>query len=96
MFLKADRDLYGNSEHLTSDDFRHILDLVDNYKKSPYAIREIRRDDVKDPHGRIDIEILYINENKDLICQKLLILDGELLDGEMFHKKWRERRLENE
>lgn len=87
MFLKADSDIYGNIERFTSSDFRHILDLIDGYRKAPYNICEIRRDDVHDQHGRIDIEIEYIGENGHWIRQKLLILNGELIDGKAFHER---------
>ena len=87
MFLKADSDIYGNIERFTSSDFRHILDLIDGYRKAPYNICEIRRDDIYDQHGRIDIEIEYIDENGHWIRQKLLILNGELIDGTAFHER---------
>lgn len=87
MYIKADYDLYGNKEYFTSIDFRHILDLIDGYTKTPYRICEIRRDDINDTNGRIDIEIEYIDSNGRLIHQKLLILKDELIDGDAFHKR---------
>ena len=87
MFLKADSDIYGNREKFTSEDFKNILRLIDEYKKEPYYISEIRRDDMYDEHGRIDIEIEYQNKNGQLVRQKLLILNGELIDGLAFHKR---------
>jgi hypothetical protein len=87
MFLKADSDIYGNIERFTADDFRHILDLIDAYRKAPYNICEIRRDDVRDEHGRIDIEIEFIDEYNHWVRQKLLIMNGELIDGVTFHER---------
>lgn len=90
MYLNADYDLYGNAERFTSADFRRILDLIDEYIKTPYRIVKIWRDDVKDENGRIDIEIEYTDEKKHLICQKLLILKDELIDGAAFHARYAE------
>ena len=90
MFIKADFDSFGNIESFTSDKFRHILDLLDGYMKVPYIIHEIRQDDIKDPHGRIDIEIRFNNENGILIQQKLLILDDIVIDGKKFHDRFHE------
>lgn len=87
MFLKADSDIFGNIERFTASDFRHILDLIDGYRNAPYNICEIRRDDIHDEHGRIDIEIEYINDHGHWIRQKLLILNGELIDGAAFHTR---------
>ena len=90
MYLKADSDIYGNKEFFTADDFRRILDLIDGYRKAPYYICEIRRDDVSDKHGRIDVEIELVDEHNHWIRQKLLIMDGELIDGAAFHARCRE------
>ena len=87
MYLNADYDLYGNAERLTSADFRRILDLIDGYIKIPYRIVRIWRDDTKDKNGRIDIEIEYTNDECCQICQKLLILNNELIDGKAFHER---------
>ena len=39
---------------------------------------------------RFDIEIRYKDDNGCLIQQKLLILKGEILDGNAFHKRFEE------
>lgn len=39
---------------------------------------------------RYDIEIRYVGNEGTLIQQKLLILKGELLDGDEFHKRVKE------
>lgn len=91
MFLKAGKDIYGNIEQFTSSKLRRILDLIDGYMKDiPYSINEIRQDYVKDKNGRIDIEIRYVDEKNCLVQQKLLILNDELIDGEIFHKRYKE------
>lgn len=91
MILKAGYDEFGNIEHFTSDKLRHILDLIDGYmNKTPYTIHEIRQDDVKETHGRIDIEVRYVDKKNQLIQQKLLILNDELIDGDTFHKRFKE------
>lgn len=90
MFLKADRDTYGNRECVSAVDLRHILDLIDGYKKTHYNICEIRRDNIRDEHGRIDIEIEFADEHGHWVRQKLLIMNGELIDGVSFHKRCRE------
>ena len=91
MEFRADRDAFGNVEFMTADKIREILDLIDGYMKgTPYTIKEMWRDNVTDPNGRIDIEIRYENSERQLIQQKLLILKGELIDGETFHKRFNE------
>ena len=92
MFLTAKTDLLGNPKSLSSAQLRHILDQIDEYMKGKeYSIWEIRQEDIKDAHGRIDIEIMYENEENHLPrTQKLLILDGELVDGVTFHKRFHE------
>ncbi len=87
MFIKADYDQYGKTEHFTSSDFRHILDLIDEYVKSNYRICEIRRDNIDDRNNRIDIEVEYLDSKGHLIHQKLLILNDELIDGKAFHER---------
>ena len=88
MIIKANQDIFGNLEQFTSNDFRHIFDLIDGYMKDkPYTIHEIWQDDIKDPHGRIDIEIRFVDEKGHLIQQKLLILNDELIDGKTFHER---------
>lgn len=91
MYLKANEDIFGNLEHFTSNDFRHILDLLDGYMKDiPYTIHKIWQDNVKDEFGRVDIEVRYVDEKNNLIQQKLLILNDELIDGNMFHERYDE------
>lgn len=90
MIIK-DNDNFGNIELLTSEKIKHILELIDGYMAEiPYTIHEIRQDDVNDKHGRIDIEIRYVDDGNCLIQQKLLILDNELIDGKTFHKRYSE------
>lgn len=50
-----------------------------------HSVEDNRWSDPK--NGRFDIEIRYINENGNLIQQKLLYLRGEILDGNEFHKR---------
>ena len=91
MIFKADKDECGNVEQFTADKLRRILDLIDEYMKNvPYIIHEIRQDNVADKHGRIDIEIRYVNKANCVIQQKLLILDDELIDGKEFHRRFKE------
>ena len=87
MFIKASSDLYGKTEYFTASDFRHMLYLIDGYVKTGYRICEIRRADIDDKNGRIDIEVEYLDSKGHLIHQKLLILNDELIDGKMFHER---------
>ena len=50
-----------------------------------HSVEDNRWSDPK--NGRFDIEIRYINENGNLMQQKLLYLRGEILDGNEFHKR---------
>lgn len=91
MELRARRDLFGNPTFFTAEKFRNILDLLDNYMKGTrYAIAEMWENDIKDPNGRIDIEILFENPEHQMIQQKLLVLNGELIDGKTFHARYNE------
>lgn len=90
MDLQAKTDVYGNPVNLTSKKLRDILDALDNYyREEPYTIWEIRQDSVKDKNDRYDIEIGL--PNRGLVHgQKLLFLNGELIDGKAFHKRYNE------
>lgn len=91
MILNAYNDDYGNVERLTADELRHILDLIDEYMNGiPYVLCEIRRDNINDLHGRIDVAVRYINEKNHIVEQKLLILDDAIIDGKTFHKRFSE------
>lgn len=91
MFLTAYEDAYGNVSRFSLSDFRKILDLLDAYMRTSYNILTIRQDNVKDPNGRIDIEVEYVDTaSKHLIHQKLLILNNEVIDGKTFHKRYSE------
>lgn len=89
MLLRAE-DSFGRINSMAPCKLRHILDLIDGYMKVPYVINEIRQDDINDKNGRIDIEVRFLDENKNPIQQKLLILNDELIDGETFHKRFKE------
>lgn len=90
MKITAYSDIFGRPVHLTSDKLRQILRLIDDYMQNqPYDILDIHEDDLCDPNGRIDIKIRFSRDGK-LIDQKLLILKGELIDGETFHKRFSE------
>lgn len=91
MTFNAELDNFGNPESFTSDKLRKILDLLDNYMKGkPYTIVEMWQDNVKDINDRIDVSIKFENNKGLPIRQKLLILKGELVDGETFHKRYKE------
>ena len=80
MFFKSE-DAYGKSDIITGNHIRHIIDLLDNYMgETEYSVYRAWKDDVNDEHGRIDIEIRYLNKDGVLIQQKLLILNDELID----------------
>lgn len=90
MKITAYEDIFGRQEHLTSDKLRQILSLIDDYMhNTPYDILDIHEDDSCDPNGRIDIIIRFTQDEK-LVEQKLLILNGELIDRETFHKRFSE------
>mgnify|MGYP001029850390 CR=1 FL=1 len=90
MKITAYENIFGRQEHLTSDKLRQILSLIDDYMhNTPYDILDIHEDDSCDPNGRIDIKIRFAR-NEKVIEQKLLILKGELIDGETFHKRFSE------
>lgn len=51
-------------------------------------LREVEDNRWSDPdNGRFDIEIIYENENGKLFEQKLLYLQGEIIDGKEFHER---------
>lgn len=90
MDLQAKTDVYGNPVNLTSKKLRDILDALDNYyREEPYTIWEIRQDNVKDKNDRYDIEVDLPNRGLGH-GQKLLFLNGELIDGKTFHKRYNE------
>lgn len=89
MQLIAGHDSFGNRENFTSDQMRHILDLIDGYMKVPYTIHDIYIDNVFDKHGRVDITVEFYDQNSMLVQQKLLILDDELIDGPEFHRRYK-------
>lgn len=89
MFLQANQDSYGHPVNLTSNKLRNILELLDKYMDGKeYTICEIRQDNINDKNQRIDVEICY--KTNFTIRQKLLILKGEVLDGNSFHKRYHE------
>lgn len=90
MILIANTDSFGHPEQLTSRELRHILDLIDGYVQSDYRIISIERDDVRNPLGRIDIQIERRDGEGILFWQKLLILKDELIDGKTFHARFEE------
>lgn len=82
------KDDFGKVVEITSNDIRHLMDLLDGYMgDKPYHICEFWRSDVNEKNGRIDVEIGYIGEKGLPIRQKLLILNDEVIDGKTFHKR---------
>ena len=68
---------------------KHSIDAV--YMNGiPYVLCEIRRGNINDLHGRIDVAVRYINEKNHIVEQKLLILDDVIIDGKTFHKRFSE------
>lgn len=90
MILKVDQENLKKVGFSSPDELSHIIDLIDAYMEIPYTIYELRRDDINDPHGRVDIEIRFVDEKNCPIQQKLLILDDEVVDGMAFHKRYKE------
>lgn len=56
---------------------------------SGVELYEVEDNTEKDPNQRYDVSIRYIRDGH-LIQQKLLILKGEVLDGDAFHKRYEE------
>lgn len=50
-----------------------------------HEVVDNRNDDPR--NGRFDIQIRYIGESGYIIQQKLLYLQGEIIDGEEFHRR---------
>ncbi len=82
------KDDFGKVVEITSNDIRHLMDLLDGYMgDKPYHICEFWRSDVNEKNGRIDVEIGYIGDKGIPIRQKLLILNDEVIDGKAFHER---------
>lgn len=90
MQFQAYKDASGNLERFSSNDIRKILDLLDGYMAYPYTIHEIYIDDIYDKNKRIDVRVRYVDLENRLMEQKLLILNDEVIDGETFHKRYKE------
>lgn len=89
MVFTAGKDTFGQLEHWDSKKVRNVLDLLDKYfGEKPYEIMEIRQDNVNDPYGRIDVEV--VSSQGTFFWQKLLILNNEVIDGKTFHKRYHE------
>lgn len=82
------KDDFGKVVEITSNDIRHLMDLLDGYMgDKPYHICEFWRSDINEKNGRIDVEIGYIGDKGIPIRQKLLILNDEVIDGKTFHER---------
>lgn len=90
MYLNG-RDAYGRESFLTSAKLKEILGKIDDFlfgKK--YFIREIRQDDTNSALQRYDIEVIIEEQDGKLWWQKLLLLNGEVVDGKTFHRRYKE------
>lgn len=85
-----DKDLWGRPLNWTAEIISRILNMLDDYVSVPYSVTELRQDDANDKNGRIDVEITYANAKGQLTWQKLLVMNGELIDGITFHKRYNE------
>lgn len=82
-------DDYGNTVDLTTK-MPDIIVALDKYICVPYGVVELRQSNVNDPHGRIDLSAEYTPVGKRKVRQKFLVMNGELIDGDTFHKRYHE------
>lgn len=83
VLVKVTSSFFG--ETLTSTELKKILEDVEAFLGKPFTLLELQKE--KDaPHGRIDLWVTY----EGIFTQKLLIMDGEVIDGETFHKRFEE------
>ncbi len=77
------------------DKVAEIINKVKDYcdkkgiKASLYEVED-QSSNPGEKNERFDVEIRYFNEKNILIQQKLLILNGEVVDGKEFHKRFNE------
>lgn len=79
----------------TLDTVLYITQLIDEWCKTKglkdVTLQRVEDNTYDDPaNKRIDVEICYTNAKGFLVQQKLLILKGEVIDGETFHKRFSE------
>lgn len=72
-------------ETLTSTELKKILEDVEAFLGKPFTLLELQKEK-DDPHGRIDLWVTY----EGIFTQKLLIMNGEVIDGETFHERFEE------
>jgi hypothetical protein len=75
------------------DDVAEIVRLVKDYCDA-HGYKNVRLDEVEtgfdDKNKRKDITIFYTDDYNCSMMQRLLILNGELIDGKEFHKRIKE------
>ena len=68
-----------------------IKDYADKKAYKGVEILKVEDNTWSDPKNqRYDVTIRFIAGNNHLVSQKLLVLRGELLDGETFHQRFKE------
>lgn len=91
-------NLYNEESWYVEDIFKVVTlvrEYADKNKLSGVKLVEVEDNTYSDPKNeRFDVTIMYTTTNgsgkQKLIIQKLLILKGEILDGEEFHKRFKE------
>ena len=83
VLVKVTSSFFG--ETLTSTELKKILEDVEAFLGKPFTLLELQKEK-DDPHGRIDLWVTY----EGIFTQKLLIMDGEVIDGETFHERFEE------
>lgn len=78
--LKETRSFIG--ETLTSKELRKILEDVEAFLGKPFSLVELEMEK-DDPNGRIDLWVSY----EGMMLQKLLVMNGEVIDGKAFHER---------
>lgn len=83
MILKTIRSHIG--EALTSTELIKILSDVEKFLGKPFNLVAIEKM-ADDPNGRIDLFVSY----DEIMLQKLWIMNGEVVDGDIFHERFDE------
>lgn len=89
-FVKFDDPQNRWSLDTITDIVNKVKEYADTVGLTDVELREIEDQTWSDPiNNRFDITIVYLSGGH-LISQKLLLLKGELLNGEEFHKRFGE------
>ena len=74
-----------------ADISRKVLDYANSHGLKDVTLVSVEDDTWGDPaNQRYNIEIAFDRTENNVIGQRLLMLKGEIIDGETFHKRYKE------